>query len=121
MLYPFVRHRLAIQVQAALFSLAVGGVSAIQAAEPVPTGAVQSVRQYDIAAGSLTEVLSHFASEAGAALSFDASKTANRHSDGLHGSYSREAGFAALLAGTGLWQSIRVAATCWRKSRQLWR
>ena len=102
MLYPFVRRRLAIQVQAALFSLAVGGVSAIQAAEPVPTGAVQSVRQYDIAAGSLTEVLSRFASEAGAALSFDASKTANRHSDGLHGSYSREAGFAALLAGTGL-------------------
>ena len=62
MLYPFVRHRLAIHVQAALLSVAVVGVPAVQAAESVPSGAVQSIRQYDIAAGSLTEVLSRFAS-----------------------------------------------------------
>ncbi len=121
MLYPFVRHRLAIQVQAALFSLAVGGVSAIQAAEPVPTGAVQSVRQYDIAAGSLTEVLSRFASEAGAALSFDASKTATGTRTACMAAIPGRPGSPPSSPAPACAQSIRVAATCWRKSRQPWK
>ncbi|MCU9946247.1 TonB-dependent siderophore receptor [Pseudomonas sp. PDM13] len=67
-----------------------------------------AAQRFDIAAGSLTENLGRFASAAGVALSFDAAQLGGRASTGLHGDYSVEAGFAALLAGSGL-QAVRQA------------
>lgn len=62
------------------------------------------VRHFDIAAGELTEVLSRYASAAGAAISFDARQTAGLRSAGLQGDYGVQEGFARILAGSG-WQS----------------
>ncbi len=64
------------------------------------TASESRVRSYDIASGSLTEVLSRFAVEAGAAISFDAAQLQGRQSPGLRGSYSLHEGFATLLAGS---------------------
>ncbi|WP_043229273.1 TonB-dependent receptor [Pseudomonas sp. CF161] len=66
---------------------------------PVEQGAVRS---FDIAAGNLTEVLSRFASAAGAAISFDARQTEGRRSAGLKGDYGVDEGFARILSGSGL-------------------
>ncbi|QLF92036.1 TonB-dependent siderophore receptor [Pseudomonas sp. ABC1] len=63
-------------------------------------------RHYEIAAGSLSEVLSRFAGAAGAAISFDSRLIAGRQSAGLHGQYSVEQGFAVILAATGF-QAVR--------------
>lgn len=65
-------------------------------------------RAYDIAAGSLTETLSQFASRAGVTLSFDGASTQGLRSPGLQGNYSVDQGFALLLAGSGL-QAVRQA------------
>ncbi|WP_437879811.1 TonB-dependent siderophore receptor [Pseudomonas sp. LRF_L74] len=97
--HPFTRHRLA----AALLSASAIGVPLAHAAGSTASpAAIETTRQYDIAAGSLTEVLSRFASASGVALSFDATQTNGRQSNGLHGSYSVNAGFATLLAGSNL-------------------
>lgn len=62
----------------------------------------QSVQQeYNIQAGSLSQVLSQFAGAAGVALSFDASPFSGMTSSGLRGKYSIQAGFAEILADTG--------------------
>ncbi|QZI68453.1 TonB-dependent receptor [Pseudomonas protegens] len=63
-----------------------------------------AVRRFDIAAGELTEVLSRYASAAGAAISFDARQTAGLRSAGLQGDYGVQEGFARILAGSG-WQA----------------
>ena len=92
--------RLATAVRIGLFALAASGagVATAQAAAP----SQQAVQSYDIAAGSLTEVLSRFASAAGAAISFDARQTAGQQSAGLRGTYSVGDGFARILANSAL-------------------
>lgn len=59
-------------------------------------------RDYQIAAGSLDQVLNSFASASGILLSVDASLTAGKHSAGLQGRYEVAQGLQALLAGSGL-------------------
>ncbi|MCW2270716.1 TonB-dependent siderophore receptor [Pseudomonas sp. JUb96] len=83
-----------------LAATAAGGWSTATLAAQVP--AQQRVQTFDIAGGSLTEVLSHFASAAGAAISFDARQTQGLHSPGLKGAFGVSEGFARILAGSGL-------------------
>ena len=87
------------------------------AAQPAPQAAPSaldaavggdSARPYDIAAGPLAEAVARYAAAAGMAISFDSAQTAGLRSAGLRGRYTVEAGFAALLAGTGL-QAVATA------------
>ncbi|WP_430390227.1 TonB-dependent siderophore receptor [Dyella sp. 20L07] len=68
-----------------------------------PAGAL---KRYDISAGALPKALVEFAEGAGAVLSFSASDLGSRQAAGLHGEYSIQGGFDALLAGSG-WQAHR--------------
>ena len=61
----------------------------------------QSVAQFNIAAGSLAEVLGRFASAANVTLSFNAAQLGDLRSEGLQGRYTVDAGFARLLSGRG--------------------
>lgn len=85
------------------------GALAVYGAALLPLTAVAAseqtaVRRFDIAAGDLSEVLSRYASAAGAAISFDARQTAGLRSAGLQGDYGVQEGFARILAGSG-WQA----------------
>ena len=80
----------------------------ILAAAPDAAHAQATQRSYDIPAGSLEAALSRFGSASGILLSFSADLTQGRSSPGLRGSYTVEAGLAALLANTGL-QAVRQA------------
>ena len=62
----------------------------------------ERVRHYSIPAGPLNSALNRFAEEAGVLLSAPGALTAGKISPGLTGSHDIDAGFAALLAGTGL-------------------
>lgn len=62
----------------------------------------EQARQYNIPAGSLNAVLNRFAEEAGVLLGASGSLTSGKSSAGLNGSYGVTAGFAAVLARTGL-------------------
>lgn len=68
----------------------------------------QAQRSYDVAAGPLDAALRSTAAQAGVALIFTADQTAGQRSAGLRGSYTVEAAFEALLAGTA-WQAVRQA------------
>lgn len=59
-------------------------------------------RQYSIPAGSLNAVLNRFAEEAGVLLGAPGNLTSGKSSAGLNGRYGVQAGFAAVLARTGL-------------------
>ena len=59
-------------------------------------------RHYSIPAGPLNSALNQFAEEAGLLLSAPGALTAGKFSPGLTGSHDIDAGFAGLLAGTGL-------------------
>lgn len=59
-------------------------------------------RVYNVPAGSLSAALSQFAADAGVLLSANAELIAGKTSKGLQGHYSVDAGFTALLAGSGL-------------------
>ncbi|WP_413765359.1 TonB-dependent siderophore receptor [Variovorax sp. Varisp41] len=76
------------------------------AAEPARLAASASApgaaRAYRIEPGPLAAVLGRFAAAAGVALSFDPAHTRDLNSRGLDGSFTVQAGFATLLAGTGL-------------------
>ena len=85
------------------------GMLAATAISAWPTVAAQlpvqqqaATRSFDIAAGSLTEVLGRFASAAGAAISFDARQTQGLQSPGLKGVFGVSDGFARILSGSGL-------------------
>ena len=94
--------KLANAVKAGLWGmLAVYGATALPQAA-MAAGEQTQVRRFDIAAGNLSEVLSRFASEAGAAISFDARQTDGLASAGLQGEYGVLEGFARILSGTGL-------------------
>lgn len=72
--------------------------TSVFAAEPTA-----AVRQYSIPAGKLGDVLAQYAASAGVQLVVDWSVVdRGRVSAGLKGRYSVQAGFAALLAGTGV-------------------
>lgn len=77
-------------------------MSMVHAQAPAPAGEQEDEREYRVAAGSLGVVLGQFAAAAGVVLSFDATLTAGKSSDGLSGRYGVRQGFDRLLAGTGL-------------------
>ncbi|MCK9797014.1 TonB-dependent siderophore receptor [Pseudomonas sp. MAFF 302030] len=66
------------------------------------TASQTEARQYNIAAGSLDQVLNRFASAAGILLSVDAQMTEGKRSDGLQGRYEVAQGLQRVLAGSGL-------------------
>src|SRR3989344_3222542 len=91
--------RLAAAVKFGLLAATTAGVwSSVALAVQLPAQQQNSVKSFDIAGGSLTEVLSHFASAAGAALSFDARQTDGLKSPGLRGAFGVSEGFARILA-----------------------
>ena len=57
---------------------------------------------YDIAAGTLDQVLNQFAARGGFLLAIDASLTAGKTSSGLKGAYTPEQGLRQILQGSGL-------------------
>ncbi|MDD1962432.1 MAG: TonB-dependent siderophore receptor [Pseudomonas capeferrum] len=98
----FKRGRLATAVKIGLLAATTAGAwPTITFAAQVPVQQ-NGVRTFDIAGGSLTEVLSRYASAAGAALSFDAKQTDGLHSAGLKGAFGVSEGFTQILAGSGL-------------------
>ncbi|MGT2491974.1 STN domain-containing protein [Cupriavidus basilensis] len=68
--------------------------------------AAEARRAYDIAPGTLDQVLNRFAGRAGVELAADAALTRGKTSVGLSGSFTVHEGFARLLAGHGL-QAVR--------------
>ncbi|MFT3814780.1 MAG: TonB-dependent receptor [Acidovorax sp.] len=84
-----------------LLAAALALPAAVHANEP-PPGAGQAAKAYQIEPGPLATVLGRFAAAAGVALSFDPASTGDLRSGGIRGSYTVGAGFAAILAGTGL-------------------
>ncbi len=69
---------------------------------PAAQAADAERRAYDIAPGTLDEVLTSFARQAGVLLSFEPSLVAGKASAGLSGEHSPQSGFAALLTGHGI-------------------
>ncbi|WP_437615158.1 TonB-dependent Fe(3+) dicitrate receptor FecA [Erwinia sp. V71] len=69
---------------------------------PAVVLAASSQASYQIAAGDLDQALNQFAAQAGISLSVDATLTRGKHSPGLQGQYSAEAGLNTLLSGSGL-------------------
>lgn len=96
MKYPFMTRPAALCcVAAAALAAAAPAISA--AATPA-----QATRHYDIAAGTLDQVLNRYASATGILLAIDSTLTSGRRSAGLRGNYSLDAGFSSILAGSGL-------------------
>jgi len=62
----------------------------------------QSVKRYQIPAGTLESVLNQFAREAGILLSFDSTIVESRNSTGLKGDYTPRQGLEKLLMNTGI-------------------
>ncbi|WP_347905693.1 TonB-dependent siderophore receptor [Pseudomonas purpurea] len=93
--------RLSSAVRGGLLALATVSAGSLAA---VPASATEQhlVQSFDIAAGNLTEVLTRFASAAGAAISFDARQTEGLHSPGLKGSFGIGEGFARILGNSTL-------------------
>lgn len=81
---------------------------ALAAPQQAQAQAAAAARSYSIPAGSLDQVLTRFASAAGAELSVDAALTRGKSSGGLNGSFTVQDGFAELLKGQGL-QVVRGA------------
>lgn len=76
---------------------------------PPALAQAEVAKRFDVPAGSLDDALNTLARQAGITLSFDPAVVAKgKTSPGLKGSYSVQAGFAALLAGTGL-EAFRLA------------
>jgi hypothetical protein len=69
---------------------------------PAVQAPADDVRQYDIPAGPLSEVLTRFSAESGIFLSGATDLALGKRSSGLAGRYSVEAGLRVLLAGSGL-------------------
>ncbi|WP_411879388.1 TonB-dependent siderophore receptor [Polaromonas sp. YR568] len=92
---------------ALLVGLALGAL-ALAAPQQAHAQAAAAARSYSIPAGSLDQVLTRFASAAGAELSVDAALTRGKSSNGLNGSFTVQDGFAELLKGQGL-QVVRGA------------
>lgn len=92
---------LTLAVQAILLCLAAAPLTPLQAAEAVPAQQ-RSAQQFDLAGGSLAEVIGRFSGAVGVTLTFDAGELRSIQSPGLKGRYTVEEGFARLLAGSGM-------------------
>ncbi len=90
----------------AVHLILLGGAAALGGHAPEAiaqqTAAAQASRSYDIPAGSLSQVLTRFASESGIYLVGAGEAAEGKTSRGLKGSYTVQAGLEALLAGSGL-------------------
>lgn len=86
---------LTMAIQLALGSLLIVSTPAVTAAQV-------EARQYDIPAGDLGRALNRYASDAGVAISFDASQVQGLRTQGLQGNYAVSEGFAQLLRGSDL-------------------
>lgn len=93
---------LAVHVAVAVLAVQTLFPQVTHAADAATEVAGGSVKNYQIAAGSLTATLGRYAAAAGIALSFDPALTAERQSAGLQGNYTIDSGFAKILSGTGL-------------------
>lgn len=96
--------RARLSAVAVAINLACGG-AAFGAAMLLPAishAQTRAEKSYNIAAGPLGPALSSFAAQAGVLLSFDPALAEGKTSSGLSGSYGVSAGFAKLLADTGL-------------------
>lgn len=60
-----------------------------------------AVQTYDIPAGPLSSAINRFAQQAGVAIIVPSNTLQNLTTPGLHGTYSEQGGFEALLRGTG--------------------
>lgn len=99
----FMLRPLAFAVHLAIVgSVALAGWVPDAQAQAVGTQAAAQAKSYSIPAGPLAASLNRFAEEAGVLLTAPGEATQGKTSPGLKGSYSVQAGFAALLAGTGL-------------------
>lgn len=102
----FPRSLLACTALLALGASALHPTAGIAQTQPDHSTATHSTtspqNHYSIPAGSLTQVLSRFAGEAGVSLSFAPELTADQHSNGLQGPYTVQQGFAQLLRHTNL-------------------
>lgn len=85
-----------------LCCLALAPVMAMTPAMVLAAPISADVRHYDIPAGTLDQVLNRYASEANVLLTIDSKLTVDRSSSGLRGDYALDAGFSAILAGSGL-------------------
>ncbi len=86
-----------------LTPLALGLLIALGQAAPAALAEPAAVqRHYRIEPGALDAALTRFAGLAGVTLTYDPALARGKRTGGLDGSYGVEAGFAALLAGTGL-------------------
>lgn len=80
-------------------SLALGLSLPLTAA--LAAGSENTIRNFAIGPGPLSQVLAQFAVSAGVPLSFDPALLGTRQSPGLQGSFSIDEGFARLLEGSG--------------------
>lgn len=101
------RRRAAVRLPAAtaaatLIGLALPGAAPAQTPNATQATQAAAERDYDIAPGELSRVLTEFAVQAGIQVSVEAALTAGRQSPGLRGRQSAWSGLNALLAGTGL-------------------
>ncbi len=92
-------------VAALAFGLGSAAMPLRAEAEPV-RDAAEARRAYEIAPGTLDQVLNRFAGRAGVELVADAALTRGKTSAGLSGSFTLQEGFARLLAAHGL-QAVR--------------
>lgn len=74
----------------------------LPAPEVMAQPAAAPAQRYDIAAGTLDQVLNRFAAQAGFTITIDAALTAGKTSAGLAGRHDISGGLAAILAGSGL-------------------
>lgn len=74
---------------------------------PAAAQGVEDARQFEIAAGSLSDVLARFAAETGVSLSFDSSLAAGKTSPGVNGRYDFDRALRQLLSGTDL-EAVRA-------------
>lgn len=90
----------------ALSLMLLGGVAGTVAWAPAvlaqTPASTQATRSYDIPPGPLNGVLTRFSRETGVFLISAGKSVEGKLSPGLKGNYATQAGFAALLAGTGL-------------------
>lgn len=99
----FTLRPLAFAVHLAIIgSMALVGWTPDAQAQTAGAQATAQVKAYHIPAGTLVVSLNRFAEEAGVLLTASGDITQGKTSPGLKGHYSVPAGFAALLAGTGL-------------------
>ena len=82
-------------------SLSLALATIASAAQAQTAASAASAQRFSIAAGPLAPALNRFAQQAGVALVMDAGRVAGLRTQGLHGSYSVQDGFAQLLKGTG--------------------